>query len=121
MPNTATYIQGIEVHEPERKSSPISPGLMEGFQSFYYHDDLDYLEDIRLLLIEQSKTKPGMAGCRFESPEMREIKCQINGRLERTRKNGVELRIDKVVEIYGLNKLEKLIVCGLAIRMSPPV
>jgi len=64
-------------------------------QSFYYRDDLDYLEDIRLLLIEKSKAKPGMAGNYFESPEIREINSQINQRLERTHNNGIELHIDR--------------------------
>ena len=89
-------------------------------QSFYYRDDLDYLEDIRLLLIEKSKAKPGMAGNYFESPEIREINSQINQRLERTHNNGIELHIDRVAELYGLKKLEQLIVCALAIRKITP-
>ena len=89
-------------------------------QSFYYRDDLDYLEDIRLILIEKSKANPGMAGNYFESPEIREINSQINQRLERTHNNGIELHIDRVAELYELKKLEKLIVCALAIRKITP-
>ena len=116
MPDTVAHLHKVETPERENQSSPVNSGLLEDLQTFFYRDDLDYLEDIRLLLIEQSKAKPGMAGCQFETPDIREIKNQINQRLERTRKNGVELRIDKVVELYGIKRLEKLIVCALAIR-----
>ena len=120
MPDTVAHIHKAEIPEQDDQSSPVKSGLLEDPQTFFYRDDLDYLEDIRLLLIEKSKAKPGMAGNYFEAPEIREIKSQINQRLERTRKNGVELRIDKLKEYYGLNGLEKLIVCGLAIRKINP-
>ena len=116
MPDTVAHLHKVETHDPDDKSSTISPGLMEDFQSFYYHDDFDYLEDIRLLLIEKSKAKPAMAGCHFESPALREIKSQINQRLKRTRSNGIELRVDRVAKKYRLNEMEKLIVCGIALR-----
>ena len=116
MPDTVAHPHTAETHEKNDQSSPVNSGLLENLQTFFYRDDLDYLEDIRLLLIEKSKAKPGMAGYQFESPDIREIKSQINGRLKRTRDNGIKLRIDKVVERYGLKRLEKLIVCALAIH-----
>jgi ATP-dependent Clp protease ATP-binding subunit ClpX len=88
----------------------------EDQQSFYYRDDLDYLEDIRLLILEKEKAKPAMAGWHYQSPEIREIRRQIERRKDLVRQKGIELRIDRLGERYNLNDLEKLIVCGLAIR-----
>ncbi|MEA1928538.1 MAG: AAA family ATPase, partial [Candidatus Auribacterota bacterium] len=88
----------------------------EHIQSFYYRDDLDYLEDIRLLILEKDKAKPGMAGWHYQSPEIREIRQQIENRKKRARKKGVKLRIDRLGKRYNLNSLEKLIICAQAIR-----
>lgn len=116
MPDTAAHLHEVETREADDQSSPDTPGLMEDFQSFYYHDDLDYLEDIRLLILEKGKAKPGMAGWHYQSPGIREIRRQIEKRKNLAREHGIELRIDRLAERYNLNGLEKLIVCALAIR-----
>ncbi|MDP8235136.1 MAG: AAA family ATPase [Candidatus Erginobacter occultus] len=116
MPETSTVTRSAPSPEPEQPGGPSGTEMIEEFENYSYRDDLDYLEDLRMLLLERSKTKPSMAGCPFESAPAREIRTRIERRLARTRRNGVELRLDLLTGRCRLDETEKLLIAALAIQ-----
>ncbi len=117
MPETSTQTSLDPAAAEEEAAVPSGAEMIEQYENYCYRDDLDYLDDLRMLLMEQAKrAKPAMAGCDFEPPALAEIKSQIERRRERTRRNGVELHLDLLAERCRLNETEKLLAASLAIR-----
>ncbi len=117
MPETSTLTSSDPSRNSEDTASPSGAGMIENYENYCYRDDLDYLDDLRMLLMEKAKrARPAMAGCDFEPPALREIKSQINQRRERTRRAGVELRLEFLAEHCRLDEMEKLLAATLIIQ-----
>ncbi len=117
MPETSTLTNGVPAADQDESALPTGADMIDNYENYRYRDDLDYLEDLRMLLMEKSKrAKPAMAGCDFEHPTLIEIRNQIEKRRERSRRNGVELRLDLLAERCRLNETEKLLAASLAIQ-----
>ena len=55
MPETSTQT-GIEpASAPEESAVPSGAEMIEQYENYCYRDDLDYLDDLRMLLMEQAR------------------------------------------------------------------
>lgn len=85
-------------------------------KEFIYHDDLDYLEDIRLLLYEGKKERRVPYPSPVDNREFRIQWEQIQEKKTATRRLTGGLRIDNLVIDFELDELQELILSGLAVE-----
>lgn len=83
--------------------------------AFLYRDDLDYLDDIRLLLYEGGKARSVPYPLPEENQEFRIHWEQIREKRVISRRLGSVLRIDNLVIDFDLDELQELILCSLAV------
>jgi len=88
----------------------------EEYESYCYKDDIDYLQDVRLLLNEKRKCRPSEAGLDFENRDLALLRKQIRNRRRLARKRGIRLRIDRLVEKFGLNEVQESLISGLVVE-----
>ena len=117
MPETSTLTGAEPAPAPDDSAVPAGADMIDNYENYCYRDDLDYLQDIHMLLMEKAKRAlPAMTGCDFEPPALREIRTQIERRRERALRNGVELRLELLAERCRLDETEKLLAASLAIQ-----